>query len=126
MYEVNIRAEPEKFLDWDKGGQKMYTDAMWAHGGGATPFSGAERGGRAASEYFARQGIPGIKYLDQGSRGGGGQGTSNYVLFRDDIIDIVRKYGWAGLAAFGISEEQAKEAGVDKPKTRIGNKSYEM
>lgn len=39
-------------------------------------------------------GIPGIKYLDQGSRTDG-KGTRNYVLFRDDVIDIVKKYGVA-------------------------------
>jgi len=43
-------------------------------------------------------GIPGIRYLDQGSRGSG-QGTSNYVVFDDKLIDIIRKYGLAGLAA---------------------------
>ena len=37
-------------------------------------------------------GIPGIRYLDQGSRGAG-DGTSNYVMFNDRLIDILRKYG---------------------------------
>jgi hypothetical protein len=49
----------------------------------------------AASELLQREGIPGISYLDQLSRGGG-QGTSNYVVFNPDIIDIIRKYGLAG------------------------------
>ena len=39
-------------------------------------------------------GIKGIKYLDQGSRGSG-QGTSNYVVFDDALIDILKKYGIA-------------------------------
>ena len=43
-------------------------------------------------------GIPGIKYLDQGSRGKG-DGTRNYVVFDDKLIDILKKYGLAGLAA---------------------------
>ena len=42
-------------------------------------------------------GIPGIKYLDQGSRAEGG--TSNFVVFNDALIDIVRKYGIAAIAA---------------------------
>ena len=45
-------------------------------------------------------GIPGIKYLDQGSRAAG-QGSSNYVVFNDKLIDILRKYGLAGAAATG-------------------------
>jgi hypothetical protein len=45
-------------------------------------------------------GIPGIKYLDQGSRSSG-QGTSNYVIFDPKTIEILRKYGIAGLIAGG-------------------------
>lgn len=41
-------------------------------------------------------GIPGVKYLDQGSRLTG-EGSRNYVVFNDKIIDIIRKYGIAGL-----------------------------
>ena len=33
------------------------------------------------SEYFRKGGIPGIKYLDAGSRGQGGSGTRNFVVF---------------------------------------------
>ncbi len=50
-----------------------------------------------ASKQFREAGIPGIKYLDQGSRGAG-QGTNNYVVFDDKLIDILRKYGLAGMA----------------------------
>lgn len=34
-----------------------------------------------ASEYLQSLGIPGIKYLDAGSRGAGGTGTRNFVVF---------------------------------------------
>jgi hypothetical protein len=37
--------------------------------------------GKAASEELARRGIPGIRYLDAGSRGQGGSGTRNFVVF---------------------------------------------
>ena len=37
--------------------------------------------GKAASEELARRGVPGIKYLDAGSRGQGGSGTRNFVVF---------------------------------------------
>src|SRR6516164_9116368 len=81
-------------------------------------------------------GIPGIRYLDQGSRGkdygpaiaaqqqriASGKPeaeaelaqlqrlqdeqlknqTSNYVVFNPDIVDILRKYGLAGLTMGGV------------------------
>lgn len=47
------------------------------------------------SRVLEKSGIPGIRYLDQGSRAAG-QGTSNYVIFNDKLIDILRKYGIVG------------------------------
>jgi len=46
----------------------------------------SEEGARA----LRKHGIPGIKYLDQGSRQGG-KGTSNFVLFADDIAKILER-----------------------------------
>lgn len=37
----------------------------------------------------------------------GRAGTSNYVLFRDDIIDILRKYGLAGMLGAGAATQSA-------------------
>jgi hypothetical protein len=37
--------------------------------------------GKAASEELARRGVPGIRYLDAGSRGQSGSGTRNFVVF---------------------------------------------
>lgn len=45
-------------------------------------------------------GIPGIKYLDQGSRAAG-EGSRNYVVFDDKTIDILKKYGIAGFGMLG-------------------------
>lgn len=42
-------------------------------------------------------GIPGIRYLDAGSRGAG-EGSRNYVVFDDKLIDILRKYAKGGVA----------------------------
>jgi len=53
-----------------------------------------------AAQALHAAGIPGIRYLDQGSRGAG-QGTHNYVVFDPATIDILRKYGIAGLIAGG-------------------------
>lgn len=55
-------------------------------------------------------GIPGIRYLDQNSRQGG-KGTSNYVVLDDKLIDIVKKYGIAGLA---VGAAVQSELGVNK------------
>jgi hypothetical protein len=43
--------------------------------------AGKGRFGKAASEELARRGVPGIRYLDAGSRGQGGSGTRNFVVF---------------------------------------------
>jgi hypothetical protein len=50
------------------------------------------------SEKMREAGIPGIKYLDQGSRTAG-EGSRNYVVFDDKLVDILRKYGVASVAA---------------------------
>lgn len=120
MYEVRINADPEDFLDWDKplsqqsekvrqalsskwGDDPMIGGALRNDYEGAKNYFGASllpaldrfEGGRgASSRHLNDLGIPGIKYLDQGSRGAG-DGSRNYVVFRDDIIDIVKKYGLA-------------------------------
>jgi hypothetical protein len=151
MYEVNINADPEHFLDWDKplseqnaalqkltpenmglkfkrldngymafvneqdrpigqfqkGGteesfRKNWTDRLQSlrdtqalHGFlGLTP--------QESINALNKAGIPGIKYLDQGSRSAG-EGSRNYVVFDDKLIDILKKYGIAGLPAAGAA-----------------------
>jgi len=57
-----------------------------------------ERLGGSAGDYskssqrLKELGIPGIKYLDQGSRQGG-KSTSNFVLFADEIAKILERNG---------------------------------
>jgi hypothetical protein len=46
-------------------------------------------------------GVPGIKYLDQGSRGAG-EGSRNFVVFDPRIIDIMKRYGVAAPVAAAI------------------------
>jgi hypothetical protein len=128
MYEVNIDADPDDFLDWDKPLSEQSErvrnaatalnvpnahrphvtgSAAYHHLGGeeivagrARPGSGVEK--IAAAKAFQDQGIPGIRYLDQGSRTAG-DGSHNYVVFDDKLISIMRKYGLAlpGLGAAG-------------------------
>ena len=50
---------------------------------------------QAASNALRDSGIPGIKYLDQGSRASG-DGSHNYVVFNQDLVNILKKYGIAG------------------------------
>jgi len=76
-----------------------------------------------ASEALQQAGIPGIRYLDAGSRAAG-DGSRNFVVFDDSIINILRRYG-IGAAAIGggwaLSPEDAQAAtdmGVLDPQQR--------
>lgn len=173
MYEVNINAEPQQFLDWDKPlsrqspevadrlasvigpvPQDTILSSTWnTTVPGAlknpemlnpdifrTPQKDFVARGWSGEETFQKAGIPGIKYLDQGSRreyqvvpkngewglyspADGREGlnsfstkeaaqaeasrlneferTSNYVVFDDKLIDILRKYGLTGMLGGG-------------------------
>jgi hypothetical protein len=149
MYEVNINAHPDQFLDWDKPLSKQpgviqnlgYHNnprdfaAEAAARPGTPEYLALERAmdtrvgspgvpdvkgadlyrsdvlrqsagdERAMSDYLRERGIPGIKYLDQGSRTAG-EGSRNYVVFDDKLIDIIKKYGWAAVAPMlGLTAE---------------------
>ncbi len=189
MYEVNIKANPDDFLDWDKPlsqqsekvralydaemRQKLkqrqigdnpnlgpLTDVM-VDGGGSlgvftkdnlsdvlanpskyAPTTGADflddiarrsvNGDWGAPGDFARQqatqrlreaGIPGIRYLDQGSRAGG-DGSRNLVVFDDKLIEILRKYGLLGMAGGAAAAEYgfgAPQPSPASPKYRPGD-----
>jgi uncharacterized protein YlaN (UPF0358 family) len=56
--------------------------------------TGASEAGLFASTALKEQGIPGVRYLDGGSRAGG-TGTSNYVLFpgNEDLLKILERNG---------------------------------
>lgn len=130
MYEVEIDYPEEALLDWDapmsrqpKVVQKVFGDmAMDMPGDGGRVYRDiATRRGEefdddmtgalsnlAASQELLAEGIPGIRYLDQGSRAAG-QGTRNYVMFpgTEDRIRILRKYGLlAPVAAAAGTQEQ--------------------
>ena len=113
MYEVNIDADPDHMLDWDKplSEQSQHVqDALansWmahpvdhAHQTGAQIYHSQSLSPEETAAALRDAGIPGIRYLDQGSRGKG-EGTSNYVVFNPDTIAILRKYGIGGLIAGG-------------------------
>jgi hypothetical protein len=168
-YEVDLNANPEHFLDWeipaneqsqhvqDALKQAMGIDyygkfdpkkaeRMWKEYGRSSVNTLVRRGGIASDDEIVAQrlreaGIPGIRYLDKGSRMAPvaqqaldgvrqriaeverlsdstekadrllrlraneksmvdqSKQTRNYVVFDDKMIDILKKYGMAGLAA---------------------------
>jgi hypothetical protein len=71
-------------------------------------------GGEQASRLLREMGIPGIRYLDQGSRGAG-EGTRNFVIFDDSLIDIEAVDGKAVGLDMGQDARmaRAKEMGFD-------------
>ena len=111
MYEVNIHADPGRFLDWDAPLSRQPKEFAAAirdfeqNMGGPQPkmtFGDALRTDSSLEDLAREAGIPGIKYLDQGSRAAG-DGSRNYVVFDDKLIEILRKYGiMAPLAGAGI------------------------
>ena len=129
MYEVNVNANPEDFLDWDaplSAQPQSVRDAL-AETGYVAPegsdignmsgrmayakLAGGTNDTAPATEALRAKGIPGIKYLDAGSRGADGDGSRNYVVFDEKIISIVRKYGIAAAAAMlGWSQADVVQA----------------
>ncbi len=62
-----------------------------------------------ATDALKAKGIPGIKYLDGASRGKE-EGSRNYVVFDEKLIEIVKKYGIAAAVSAGLlSESQARQ-----------------
>lgn len=63
-------------------------------------------GKRTAADLLHDAGIPGVRYLDQGSRSAG-EGTRNYVIFpgAEDQIRILRKYGLLAPVAAGAASQ---------------------
>jgi hypothetical protein len=115
LYKVDLPDEQiAKMLDWDKplSQQKHLFENIGPHGDSFKFKDFLERfgidtekttGGQflqeigigrdsakaaAISQTLRSYGIPGIRYLDQGSRAGG-KGTSNFVVFDDSIPKII-------------------------------------
>jgi hypothetical protein len=123
MYEVDIDANPDEFLDYDKPlseqsekVRKAIKSALESKGFSesqiekfvARDVDGQELNAAlsafdeaAGANRMLSQGIKGIKYLDQGSRAAG-KGTSNYVVFDDRLITISKKYGISIPAAAAV------------------------
>lgn len=138
MYEVNVNADPADFLDWDKplseqpqkvrewaadvantGGLRAKKLAGYSTGrdvweASRSPFVSKALGFEnystsGPSDAMKGRGIPGIRYLDQGSRGAG-DGSRNYVLFDDSLITILKKYGLLPASMMGAAVMQPGQA----------------
>lgn len=132
MYEVEIGHPEESLLDWDapmsqqpRSVQRAFGDmAMDMPGDGRRVYQDiATRRGEefdddmtgtlaniSASRELLDEGIPGIRYLDAGSRRAG-EGTRNYVIFpgAEDQIRILRKYGLLAPVASGVASQYDEE-----------------
>jgi hypothetical protein len=125
VYEVDLDAEPHQLLDYDTkladqpemlakvekvlrdSGSDVSPDRLrtqpgsWAYSELEAMLGSAD----AASRALKDAGIPGLRYLDQGSRDAG-DGTRNIVIFDDGLIKITKKNGEA------VSGEE-RQAAVD-------------
>lgn len=124
MYEVQVNADPAHFLDWDKplseqhpAVQKAFEEHLGmdptahATAGDAVRYAEREIGDPVEiSRTLQQSGVPGIRYLDAGSRGAG-TGSSNTVVFDPQLIEILRKYGLAGLMMGGTGAIAGMQGG---------------
>ena len=113
LYKVDLPDEQiAKMLDWDnpitEEMRKPISQAMMEKFGSGLSmgsgeqaykqivnefkFAGSENPKVDATRWMVEQGVPGIKYLDQASRGAG-EGTRNYVVFSDEIPKILERNG---------------------------------
>lgn len=83
---------------WRASEATSYDDALRMAGGDKSRVLEVRTPGKEIAAARLREaGVPGIRYLDQGSRGAG-EGSRNYVLFNDSLVDILRKYALPGAA----------------------------
>ena len=98
--DVQKAAQPilDQFLASDRAQSGSMSHPAWIASAKAGRLDGRELMRIAAddpsqaSQALRNAGIPGIKYLDQGSRAGGA-GTSNYVVFDDALPKILERNG---------------------------------
>jgi hypothetical protein len=140
MYEVNIKANPEDFLDWDKPlsqQSEAVRRALVELGIDENNLQQAGRGELAhrtlvnrramettgddpvepwVTEQLKARGIPGIRYFDGMSRAHQ-EGSQNMVVFDDALVDILRKYANAPTGAAiptGMEASQGEDMTTDQ------------
>jgi hypothetical protein len=140
MYEVNIAATPDEFIDWDLPLDEQSESVMnalnktdWykyaeegayeaAGNRGDNPYGMdlvrylEEDGAEDAAQMLKDAGIKGIQYADAQTRFGKGPKTKNYVVYDDKLISISKKYGIsipaaAAVLAGTMTPEEAQAVG---------------
>jgi hypothetical protein len=139
MYEVNIAATPDEFIDWDLPLDEQSESVMnalnktdWYQYAEEGAYNAAERrgdnaygmdlvrwleedGAEDAAQMLKDAGIKGVQYADAQTRFGKGPKTKNYVVYDDKLIDITKKYGVsvpiAAYIAEGIMTPEEAQAG---------------
>ena len=140
MYEVQLRTTPQELVNWNaplvqqpERAIPFLEDILKAPRTGSARVLEREmkpigeavdlRTPEVAAQ-LREVGVPGLRYLDAGSRTGG-RGTRNYVMFGDDLIDIVRRYAEGGLAT--LDEKYAEGGTVRAPKeTTIAGQDHRL
>lgn len=114
MYEVGVHVDPEQLIQWEKplSEQPMQVQRMLAEHGVDPAFirSGEDAyrqlsyvlPGGGATSALREAGVPGVRYLDEGTRGVG-SGSPNLTMFDDSLVEILRKYGLLGPVAGGVA-----------------------
>ena len=148
MYEVNIAATPDQFIDWDLPLDEQSESVMsalkktdWYQYAEEGAYNAAEsRGDNAygmdlvrwleedgaedAAQMLKDAGIKGVQYADAQTRFGKGPKTKNFVVYDDKLIDITRKYGIsvplaAAVAAGTMTPEEAQAGFLTTPANLI-------
>ena len=102
MYHIRVKADPNDFINYDAPFHKQPKNVQdfFSHMAADQPHGKVLAKSIQTPEHAAnaaKAGIPGVKFLDQGSRLEGA-GTRNYVMFDDKPINILRKYEYGGRA----------------------------
>ena len=82
------------------------------------PAKNEHEGALQSTERLRQMGIPGMRYLDAGSRVSVGRpsakGTHNYVAFDDNLLRILRRYGIAGIPSLGAAGAALREGSDER------------
>jgi hypothetical protein len=156
MYEVNIAATPDEFIDWDLPLDEQSESVMnalnktdWYQYAEEGAYNAAERrgdnaygmdlvrwleedGAEDAAQMLKDAGIKGVQYADAQTRFGKGPKTKNYVVYDDKLISIAKKYGISiplasAVIAGTVTPEEAQAVGFGSVvKKSLSDKTDEM
>ena len=95
--------------------QAMTMAGLFPNSGGSQAYRSLADGSSEASQRLLKSGIPGIRFLDGGSRSAG-QGSSNFVAFDPEMIRILERNGQpTGLQPWMPGEYQTTLRGLLSP-----------